>query len=160
MIRVYLDWNIISYLKTYKTEKEPFISLNSTLIHNRNNILTPYSSAHLSDLITSYKQSENGKLQTLEDLKYLETLTDNYCILYNYKTQETYPDKTDIEDYFFEILRSDEFLKGNFEDLFSSFGDYKDILNQLFNTLKDTPSGLNSESFDKMPSKYQLLKDK
>ena len=159
MIRVYFDWNIISYLKTYKTGKEPFISLNNTLIHNRDHILIPYSSAHLSDLITSFKQSENGKSQTLEDLKYLETLTDNRCILYDYKTQETYPNKTNIKDYFFELLRSDEFLKGNFEDLFSSFGDYKDILNQLFNTLKDTPSGLNSESFEKMPSKYQLFKD-
>src|SRR5688572_18615186 len=100
MIRVYLDWNIFSYLKRYKNSEEPYKSLNYHLSKNLGRILVPYSSAHLTDLIASYNKSEKGKEETELDLQYLRELSENKCILYDYKDQKTYPSVVDVKEYF------------------------------------------------------------
>lgn len=161
MIRVYLDWNIFSYLKNFKTDKEPYITLNRNLLKHKENLLLPYTSAHLTDLITSYKQSEKGKQKTLEDLKYLEDLTSNLCIMYDYKKQETYPDRYNIMDYFEQLLDSDDITTGSFEDLFSSLKgtELDGLINSFLGLLKVLPVGIDTNIFQNINSKYQPLKD-
>ena len=106
MVRVYLDWNIFSYLRNFGESKEPYISLNHHITSN-SVILIPYSSAHLTDLIPSFKSSEKGKIQTELDLNFLAKITDHNCILHDYKEQRTYCDRYDLNEYFEQLVESD-----------------------------------------------------
>ncbi len=118
MIRVYLDWNVFSYLYNFRETKEPYISLNNTLNFQSDNILIPYSSAHLSDLVVSYNKSEKGKLKTIENLEYLAALTNHNCILYDDKHKSTYADTYNIQDYFRQLVESNELMSvASMEDL-------------------------------------------
>jgi|GEM_PF-6726163 hypothetical protein len=161
MVRVYLDWNIFSYLKNFKTNKEPYITLNQNILKHKESLLVPYTSAHLTDLITSYKQSEKGKEKTLADLKYLEELTNNLCIIYDYKEQKTYPDKYNIMDYFEQLLDSDALTTGSFEDLFSSLKgtEFDGLINSYLSLLRVLPVGIDRNVFKNTHSKYQLFED-
>ncbi|MBN8836331.1 MAG: hypothetical protein J0I09_03675 [Sphingobacteriia bacterium] len=161
MVRVYLDWNIFSYLKNLKTSNEPYITLNQNLSKHKEDLLVPYTSAHLTDLITSYKQSEKGKQKTLEDLQYLEELTNNLCIIYDYKEQKTYPDRYSIKDYFEQLLDSDTLMTGNFENLFSSLKvtEFDGLTNSFFDLLKTLPADIDTTIFQNINSKYQSFKD-
>lgn len=158
MIRLYLDWNVYSYLNNFRTIKEPYISLDRIISQNRENLIIPYTSAHLSDLITSYKQSEKGKTKTLADLDYLVQLTDHRCILYDYKAQKTYPDRYDIHDYFNQLLDSDEMLSGNFENLFQGTG-METMFSAMLNVLKSLPSGMPATNPDQAVASSKVLKE-
>lgn len=161
MVRVYLDWNIFSYLKNYKEEREPFISLNRNLLKNADKILIPYTSAHLTDLIESYNKSDQGRTETLADLKYLEELTHNLCILYDYKDQKTYPDKYNIHEYFEELLRSETLMSGGIDNLFSTSDDSHvgKLFQSMLDMFKEIPSGIDPGTFDNIPPKFAALKN-
>jgi hypothetical protein len=158
MIRIYLDWNVFSYLKRFKDTQEPYISLDRILTQNKNSIIIPYTSAHLSDLITSYKKSEEGKIKTLADLDYLAQLTDSRCILYDYKDQKTYPDKYDIHDYFQQLLEGDQMLSGNIENLFNGTG-METMFSSVLDIFKLLPSGIDVTNIDQTPSGSKILNE-
>ena len=149
MIRVYLDWNIFSYLRHFGSVKEPFITLNKNLSNYKEGILIPYTAAHLSDLIPSYKSSERGKTETKADLDYLAELSDHHCIIYDYKEQRTYCDNYDLYDYFEQLLESSEFQFNSIEELLL-LGDYPELkeLSQTFvDVLKSMPMGIDFSTF-------------
>jgi len=161
MVRVYLDWNVFSNLKKHNKNKEAYISLNGNLSKNKNKILIPYTSAHLTDLIPSYKASENGRIETIADLKYLSELTNQCCISYDYKTQSTFPAKNDIFEYFEQLIENEDIISCNFEELFTQFSGLgiDGIFESLITTLKSLPSGLENVTFENISPKFQYLKD-
>ncbi|MBK8296833.1 MAG: hypothetical protein IPK91_06055 [Saprospiraceae bacterium] len=135
--------------------------MNRILTKNTNNVLIPYSSAHLSDLLTSYKQSETGKIQTELDLLYLEKLTTNNCILYDYQSQSTYPFAYPINKYFAELLEGDSIKVGNFDNFLNYFSnkDLNDSLNASLDKLKLIPSGIDPDKYKLLPPKFDKFKD-
>lgn len=142
MIRVYLDWNVFSYLYNFRETKEPYISLNRTLVSQKNNLLIPYSSAHLSDLVVSYNKSEKGKVKTIENLDYLAELTNHHCILHDAIKNKTYPDNYNIQDYFQQLLENDNLLSANaVDDLFKGM-EMDGLLSAMMNIFKLMPSGM------------------
>ena len=146
MIRLYLDWNVFSYLNNLREAKEPYISLNRILTNNKDRILIPYSSAHLTDLIPAYKKSEASKEKTETNLSYLAELTNHRCIIYDANKKTTYPDKHDINQYFPQLLDSDQMLSGDsFESLFSSIEDpeMQAMIKPFFDILKNLPVNIS-----------------
>jgi hypothetical protein len=103
MIRVYLDWNIVSnYKQLYNQDLRDFITANKQYL------LFPYSSAHFTDLMKSY--NPENKL-FYEDLKNLEYLSEKHLLRWEenhmnllFATPSEYfnfeKDKTNISDDF------------------------------------------------------------
>lgn len=161
MVRVYLDWNIFSYLKKYKGYEEPYKSLNYHLTKNLDRLLIPYSSAHLTDLIASYRHSENGRLQTDLDLKYLRELSGNKCIVYDYQDQKTYPDVIDVEDYFKQLLQSEILFSNGFDGLFASFGntDYDLLSKSFLASIERMPNVAHQQNIPALPTEFHAMNE-
>lgn len=77
MISVYFDWNVISQMKNgFLTE------LASSVLGNEK-LLTPYSTSHIGDILSSHKETIEQKEIICSDLEYLGNLTQNKCLLLN-----------------------------------------------------------------------------
>ncbi|MCF2495615.1 hypothetical protein [Dyadobacter chenhuakuii] len=80
MIRIYLDWNVISNLK-----RPEYKQLDDFIIGHKEQLLFPYSPAHFKDLMKSYSldnqqfDSDLAKLQQLTE-KHFFGLKDNYVV--------------------------------------------------------------------------------
>lgn len=74
MIRVYLDWNVIS-----QTKRGDHIDIKNILDNNKN-ITFFYSTAHIGDIYSSYSENEEQIKIINDDLEYLSSITLNNCI--------------------------------------------------------------------------------
>jgi hypothetical protein len=80
MIKVYLDWNVMSGMKN-----NHFQELND-IIFNKEKFLLLYSTSHIGDIFASIKDhSEEEQKLVQEDLDYITHLTDNLCLVNNGK---------------------------------------------------------------------------
>jgi len=66
MIRVYLDWNVISNLKLSEFE-----DLKNFISKHKKHLLFPYTPAHFTDLMKSYSSSNQFFNEDLETLEFL-----------------------------------------------------------------------------------------
>ncbi|WPP50499.1 hypothetical protein [Catalinimonas niigatensis] len=80
MIRIYLDWNVISNLK-----KPEFREIKDFIITHKKHLQFPYSPAHFADLMKSYKPN-NEHFHT--DLETLEFLSEKHLIRWGEKEIE------------------------------------------------------------------------
>ncbi|WP_430966769.1 hypothetical protein [Spongiimicrobium sp. 2-473A-2-J] len=79
MIFIYLDWNVISQMKSGHHKHL------SEYLRQPNRIVTLYSTSHIGDLFSSYKD-ESDQLKTIEeDLEFITSVTDNCCLSNNGK---------------------------------------------------------------------------
>ncbi|MBL7691451.1 MAG: hypothetical protein JNM41_07645 [Flavipsychrobacter sp.] len=157
MIRVYLDWNIFSYLKQFKETKEPYISLNRNLLQNTGRILIPYSSAHLTDLVNGDNSTEKAKQEISTDLQYLEQLTSQHCIQYDYKNKKTYPEVYNIQDYYEQIKDSREYEKRSVDELFSFSNELADLNTSLVDIFKNLPTGVDFFKLNEMLKEWGVF---
>ncbi|QNL51955.1 hypothetical protein H8S90_10455 [Olivibacter sp. SDN3] len=74
MIRIYLDWNVVSNLK-----KPDFFGIKDFIELNKHRFIFPYSQAHFSDLMKSNKQ-DNPYFQV--DLNTLTSLAGKHLLCY------------------------------------------------------------------------------
>jgi len=72
MIRVYLDWNVVSNLK-----KPEFKKLKNFIIEYKQNLQFPYTPAHFNDLMKSYRPDNE---LFFEDLNTLEFLSEKHLL--------------------------------------------------------------------------------
>lgn len=78
MIKVYLDWNVMSGMKN-----KYFKELTDLLTTVNNKFILVYSTSHITDISSSKKNtSTNEDILINNDLEYISLLTDNWC-LYN-----------------------------------------------------------------------------
>ncbi len=76
MVFIYLDWSVISQMRSghHKQLKE--------ILNQPNRIVTLYSTSHIGDILSSYKE-DSQRLKTIEeDLEFISSLTNN-CFLSN-----------------------------------------------------------------------------
>jgi len=66
MIRVYLDWNVISNLK-----RSEFKDIKNFISNHKKHLLFPYTPAHFTDLMKSYSPSNQFFNEDLETLEFL-----------------------------------------------------------------------------------------
>ena len=74
MIFVYLDWNVMAQMKNnYYGQLKEYLS-------QKERIVTLYSTSHIGDIFSSYKE-EKEQLEIInEDLKFISSLTNNCCL--------------------------------------------------------------------------------
>jgi hypothetical protein len=115
-IHIYLDWNV--YNKIEKTEdlpveeKEAFLKIAS--LCETQQIICPYSNAHINDLLRGYRKNP-GYIQG--HLKTLATYTNHLCIVQYWGQAKVSWHYRNVEDFFFEaaedisLLTLEEMLK-------------------------------------------------
>lgn len=84
MLRIYLDWSVISDLKSSSDKGEHYRKLNEFLTKNRVHLLLPYSQYHLNDLKRSVKQDGIFHNDLLKDLNFLKDLSQNNFIKWEF----------------------------------------------------------------------------
>lgn len=134
MIRIYLDWNIISNLK-----KPEFLEIKNFIDENKQHLLFPYSPAHFTDLMKSYNP-DNEHFNT--DLKTLEYLSGKHHIRWEESTTKPLFGEPKV---FFEHVKDNEEI--------SYLLDMERVFNDLDDSLKDI--GI-SKIGSLMKSLYQL----
>lgn len=112
MIRIYLDWNIISNLK-----RPEFKDIKNFIDEHKNYLQFPYTPAHFSDLMKSYKP---GNEYFEKDLETLEYLTENHFIRW---------EKDDTKFYFFEPKKYFDFIKN--QESIPDILNFDKLLNQI-----------------------------
>lgn len=123
MIRIYLDWNVVSNLKRPKYKK-----LKEFIHEHKDCFQFPYSSAHFNDLMKSY--SPENKFFN-QDLEMLEYLSEKHLIIWENK--RTFPKFETPKQYF-------EGEKENTEDIFSLM-DMEKLFGELDEISEDVGMG-------------------
>jgi len=111
MIKVYLDWNVISGMK--QGHQPDFVEI----LNRKDQFQVIYSTSHISDILVSYNGKEEQNAIINEDLEYISSLTNNTCasIVKDKAVIEVYDPKA-MFDY---RVESRNYLNG--EGLFDSF---------------------------------------
>lgn len=117
---IYLDWNILNLIEKKETldsiEKQTISALEEILRSGK--IITPYSNAHLNDLIRGFKKNPNfieGHLATIE------RVTKNLCICQYWKNEKTIFHIRNVREFFQAAIDEKEFEPESYENLFDEF---------------------------------------
>jgi len=117
MIKVYVDWNVISGMKAGH-----FKELEQTFISNRQKFLLPYSTSHIGDIFASYSEDSEQRKIIDEDLAFITHLTGNLCLANDSKAVNLgYWDPRELIDD--RIREAEMFTDFSIDKLFSSFQD-------------------------------------
>lgn len=105
MIRVYLDWNIFTYLKQRKDSEELYKSIYSLIGSNNNKLLFSYSIAHLYDLKRGFSKNEKTKEHTYRDLEFLQEISQGHCLYEDCMEKKVIPSIINPTEYFSQISK-------------------------------------------------------
>lgn len=154
MIKVYLDWNVMSGMKN-----NHFPELNDIIL-NKDKFLLLYSTSHIGDIFASIKNhSEEEQKLIQEDLDYITKLTDDLCLVNNSKevTLNTYEPGELLDD---RIREAPLFEDLSLDNLFSSI-DVDDpmfgIVNSMKNMIASIPLDLAFKEAFKNPESAEML---
>jgi hypothetical protein len=158
MIRVYLDWNVISNLKRPEN-----IDLFKFILQNKRKLLFPYTQAHFTDLMKSH-HPENKYYPI--DLEMLEFLAENHHLRWGKDriepllgTPTKYFAETKDNESIAELLNIEK-LFNEFDDTDNEFGikGYSGLMKSL---LKLQPTGIDitDENKDILSKMFPNLKN-
>lgn len=74
MIKIYVDWNVMSQMK-----QGNFTELKE-ILDNREKFMLVYSTSHVGDILASMSDNEDQKAIIKSDLDFITSLTDNVCL--------------------------------------------------------------------------------
>ncbi|WP_055443195.1 hypothetical protein [Lacinutrix himadriensis] len=75
MIKIYFDWNVLSQIKNGKhTELKE-------IIFNDDKLFIPFSTSHIGDILSSFKETDEQKEFIKSDLEFISNLTGNKCLV-------------------------------------------------------------------------------
>lgn len=140
MLKIYLDWNIISYLK----EKE-YADLRKYIAQVKDFFVFPYSRAHIQDLYQSKSPTNVVKFE--QDLDTLTDICQTHLLDYNNNTDAPYPYECTPRQYIERESLTLQAYKSGFEsvsftELIKSIMDvttFESIRNYLLATPLETP---------------------
>lgn len=148
MLKIYLDWNIISYLK-----EETYIDLRNYIAEVKEFFVFPYSRAHLQDLYQSKSPTNVVKFE--QDLETLTEICQTHLLEYNNNIDAPYPYECTPRQYMErESLTLQTYKSGfdsiSFTELFKSMMDattFESIRDYLFsipleNSIENPNNGL------------------
>lgn len=75
MIKVYFDWNVLSQIKNgeHKELRE--------IIFDNEKLFIPFSTSHIGDILSSFKETETQKDYIESDLNFISELTKDKCLM-------------------------------------------------------------------------------
>jgi len=133
---VYLDWNVFDRIEKAgnlpPSDREIFKQIESLITSN--SIITPYSNAHINDLIRGYNNNPTFIPKHLETLK---RLTNNLCIVQYWGHNLTTWHIRDVKDFFYLALEDVETTAKSFKDLIN--WDQTGLSISMFDSLRSTP---------------------
>ena len=140
MLKIYLDWNIISYLK-----EEKYIDLRNYIAQVNDFFVFPYSRAHIQDLYQS--KSPTNVVKYEQDLNTLTEICQTHLLEYNNSTDAPYPYECTPRQYIERESLTLQAYKSGFEsvsftELIKSIMDattFESIRNHLLSTPLETP---------------------
>ena len=148
MLKIYLDWNIISYLK-----EEEYLDLRNYIAEVKEFFVFPYSRAHLQDLYQSKSPTNVVKFE--QDLETLTYICQTHLLEYNGSVDAPYPYECSPRQYIERESLTLQAYKSGFEsisftELFKSMMDtttFEGIRNYLFsipleNSIENPNNGL------------------
>lgn len=156
MIRIYFDWCVLTNLKKGENAPPEFHVTSSILQRYSKDICLPYSHAHLSDLMRSYKKSDKGKMMTKRDLEFLSSLTNNHCLYHNPKSKDVRPILLEPKEYFYEMLANDKLIEelAEQDNLFALDDEFRMFLAPVELLMKSIPSGIQKDYVEKFVNRY------
>ena len=128
MIKIYVDWNVMSGMKN------GYFPELSKILEGSDKFLVVYSTSHIGDIFVSYSDRAEQQEVIRQDLDYITSLTKNLCLandskmvnIHQYDPHELLQDRVD-EKHLFEDLSLDNLFKPV---------DGDDQLNAVINNLK------------------------
>ncbi|CAA0248608.1 conserved hypothetical protein [Tenacibaculum maritimum] len=129
MIKVYLDWNVLSGMK------RGAFSEFRTIISDKEKFLTPYSTSHIGDILASHSEDNKQKNIIQEDLEYISLVTEDNCF-YNSGEEVYLGFKNPQKLYKDRINTSDIFNDFSIDNLFAPLEE-DDFLSPFVNILKE-----------------------
>lgn len=105
MIKLYLDWNVISQMKNGNQDQ-----LKNIVLDN-DRFLIPFSTSHIDDIWSSYRETVEQKMLIDSDLAFITLLTKGIClfnrendvILDSYQPQELFQQRIDEKGLFDDL---------------------------------------------------------
>lgn len=149
MIKVYIDWNVMSGMKNgnFSELKEIF--------KDKNKFSLMYSTSHIGDILASNRDDQEQQEIIQQDLDFITNLTDNLCLANSGK--EVYFDYLDPRELFENQMESNKLtddlsidnlfdFKNNDESLNEILESNKELLKNTsldpaFKAIYDTPEG-------------------
>lgn len=153
MIKIYLDWNIISGLK-----QGYFSELKKTLESN-NKFVMPYSISHIGDILANNPKDPLEDKHIKSDLEYLSQLSNELCLSY-YKG-ETRVGKNNPFELFKERIESNKLVENlSIDSLFKPFENGPEIgatIKALKGLLSSIPLGKEFEESFNNPDTSEMM---
>jgi len=117
MTHVYLDWNVFDKIEKIPElddeEKQIYSQIENLIVVE--NLIAPYSNAHINDLIRGYNKNP---IYIPQHLNTLQRLTENLCIVQYWGQKEALWHFRDPEEFFDTAINDVESSFESYEDLF------------------------------------------
>lgn len=142
MLKIYLDWNIITHLKNEKNKE-----LREAISRYGKSFIFPYSEAHLHDLRSGYKSNPGYQ----KDQTFLNDICETHLLEYDGKINSAYPYKCDTMEY---NIRKDALLsffysgfsEESFTQLIASSGVNYSVLTNALSKIPIPPINIMNQS--------------
>ncbi|MCD6544405.1 MAG: hypothetical protein J7K34_07835, partial [Flavobacteriaceae bacterium] len=162
MIKVYLDWNVMSQMKN------GFQNSLLKVLSNKDKFLIPYSTSHIGDIFSSYSEDIEQKKRINEDLEFISSLSDNLCL--SNTNKEIISDNSNPKVLFQQKIDDKDFFKDfsleTLEEVFSENEQTKTMGKAFVSLLKSIPLDIdfknaieNPESGKHINQMFPELKD-
>lgn len=131
MIKVYIDWNVMSGMKNGN-----FSELEE-IFKNKEKFRLMYSTSHIGDILASNRDDQEQQNLIQQDLDFITSLTDNLCLANSGK--EVYFDYLQPRELFEDQKESNKLTDGlSIDSLFdSNLNDKNESLKQIIELTKD-----------------------
>ena len=102
MIKIYLDWNVMSQMKNGQHVRLKNVLSNNDLF------LKPFSTSHITDIFSSFKDTTEQRKLIEDDLNFITEVTNNWClynsnkkiVLGHYDPHELFEERVEQKDLF------------------------------------------------------------
>ncbi|WP_152538702.1 hypothetical protein [Aquimarina macrocephali] len=135
MIKVYFDWNVLSQMKSgeHSELKE--------LILNNEDLLIPFSTSHINDISSSFKETSKQQDYINSDLDFISRITNDYCLFNNGKgiILDIYPPRELFEQNINDKKTFNDISIDGLTKIFENDPFASSLLKPMFNILKSLP---------------------
>jgi hypothetical protein len=153
MIKVYFDWNVMAQMKNGLHPELKEIAFQN------DNLFKPYSTSHISDIFSSFKENDEQSELINKDLDFISTFTHDTFLFNNGK--DIIIDFAPPKEYYAQLVeKKDQFKDISIDGLFKHLEDdelTKDLVKPYLNLLKAIPlDDIFKETFENPQSAEQM----
>ncbi len=156
MIRIYLDWNVITNLRktenlTNNDDVITFQTLINVINSARDKLIIPYSNGHLNDLLKSYKKGERERVE--QSLKFISLLTQDVCLAQYWNEEIAKWHYRNPKEYFASLIEEGNGVDTiSFESILEPLKEFG--LDKMLDMFKLLPHNINFEQLEQHNSSF------